>query len=129
MGRCELVGLSSRQTIEREAQQPSGVRLHNEQTKMVSLEGASKRTKAGDAHLHRVRVALTLVVAIASGYWTYHIRAGHPTITSDLTPVVLGARLWLQGQDPYAIVGHTAQWPVPLVYPFPAILLTLPFAT
>jgi hypothetical protein len=74
------------------------------------------------------RIVLTVLVSAVSGYWTFHIRAGHPTIDSDLTPVVWGARVWLQGQDPYAIVGHSAQWPLPLIYPFTAILLTVPFA-
>jgi hypothetical protein len=74
------------------------------------------------------RAALTAIVVVASAFWTYHIRADHPTIDSDLMQVVWGARAWLEGQDPYAVVGRSARWPLPLIYPFPAILLAVPFA-
>jgi hypothetical protein len=67
-------------------------------------------------------------VSVASGYWTFHIRAAHPAIESDLMQVVWGARAWLAGQDPYAVVGRNARWPLPLIYPFPAVLLAVPFA-
>jgi hypothetical protein len=44
----------------------------------------------------------------------------------DGLQLYLGARALLAGQDPYAVVPR--QFPYPLYYPLPAVLLAVPFA-
>jgi len=69
-------------------------------------------------------------VAVLAGLWTAYVRLSHPTLASDLEIVLLGAKAWLAGQDPYATVAAGGPHErIPLMYPFPAVLLFVPFVT
>ena len=49
---------------------------------------------------------------------------------SDFTHLWFAARALLAGHDPYAVIGpgRQFQWPLPMLYPLPAVLVALPFA-
>jgi len=75
----------------------------------------------------------TLVVgciALSSAALTWAIRGAYPASPSDLAQVWIAARAYLAGVDPYSVVGpdRPFQWGFPLLYPFPAVLVFLPFA-
>jgi hypothetical protein len=73
-----------------------------------------------------VRLGLAVGIASATGLWTAYMRLSHRNIASDLEIVLLGARAWLAGHDPYStVVVGAAQ--IPVMYPFPAMLLFVPF--
>jgi hypothetical protein len=78
-------------------------------------------------------VAVALACGIGAALFTLHARglavaAGAPA--SDFAQVWTGARALLAGHDPYAVVGpgKAFDWPAPLLYPLPALLLALPVA-
>ena len=74
------------------------------------------------------RLVLVIGIAVLTGVWTAWVRLSHPTMASDLEIVLLGAKAWLAGSDPYATV--TVGPPgseIPVMYPFPAMLLFAPF--
>lgn len=76
---------------------------------------------------HR-RLALAASIAVVAGAWTAWVRLSHPTIASDLEIVLLGAKAWLAGDDPYATVALGPPGDrIPVMYPFPAMLLFAPF--
>ena len=74
------------------------------------------------------RAGFAIAVGTIAAIWAAWLRAEHPGVTSDLSQVLWGAEAWLTGLDPYLVVGRTAHLPVPLLYPFPAILIVLPLA-
>lgn len=75
------------------------------------------------------RIALVMGIALLTGLWTAWVRLSHPTQASDLEIVRLGANAWLAGNNPYTTVAVGApKAEIPLMYPFPAILLFAPFA-
>jgi hypothetical protein len=49
---------------------------------------------------------------------------------SDFAQLWTAAAAWLQGGDPYGVVGpgRAFEWPFPLLYPMPAVLAAVPFA-
>lgn len=72
-------------------------------------------------------VLLALAVGFAGGLlvWFYYTRYA-PGVWSDFDQVWLGARALLSGRDPYTEVPKNFPWP--LYYPLPALVLGLPFA-
>jgi hypothetical protein len=76
----------------------------------------------------RRRLGLAIGIALLTGTWTAYMRLSYPTVSSDLDIVLLGAKAWLAGLDPYAtVVGGPED--VPLMYPFPAVVLFAPFVS
>jgi len=76
----------------------------------------------------RRRLVLSIAIALLTGTWTAYMRLSYPGVASDLEIVLLGTKAWLGGLDPYATVtvGPPGA-PIPLMYPFPAVILFAPF--
>jgi len=73
----------------------------------------------------RIVIALTVGVIAAVMVWLAY--RGHSDAVSDWDQCWLAARALLQGKSPYAAVNaDTSPWP--LIYPLPAVLVSLPFA-
>jgi hypothetical protein len=76
--------------------------------------------------LHR-RVVIALVIGACGAYLAW---PGVGVVgASDFNQLWYGARALLQGGSPYAAVGpgRTFDWPFPLFYPLPAVLVAVPF--
>jgi hypothetical protein len=78
----------------------------------------------------RLRFALTVGIAATAAAITlteYSMNVGRH---SDFAPAWFGARALLAGSNPWAQVGPglTFDWPWPLLYPAPALVLAIPFA-
>ena len=72
----------------------------------------------------RLAVAVTLGVMSATMVWTlYH---GQPNAVSDWDQCWLAGRALLRGESPYGAVNAESS-PWPLIYPLPAVLVSLPF--
>ena len=71
------------------------------------------------------RPGLAIGIAVLTGLWTAYMRLSYRDIGSDLEIVLLGARAWLAGHDPYATVTVGLSH-IPVMYPFPAMLLFVP---
>ena len=65
-----------------------------------------------------------------TGAWTAWARSSNPTQASDLQIILLGAKAWLAGNNPYTtvVVGPPGS-EIPLMYPFTAVLLFAPFVS
>jgi hypothetical protein len=74
------------------------------------------------------RLGLAIAIASVTGAWTAYMRLSYPAVASDLGIVLLGARAWLAGMDPYATVVAGPAGNIPLMYPFPAVVLFAPVA-
>ena len=82
---------------------------------------------SGEAGLARWQGAVLLaVIAAVLGAARATL---HPEYTSDLDQLWHAGRALLDGRDPYGVVGpgRELDWPWPVFYPLPAILLILPF--
>lgn len=81
---------------------------------------------------HRTSRRRRLLVAIACGALGGGLawRGFHTGAISDFTHLWFAARAMLGGQDPYAVIGpgRAFEWPLPLLYPLPAVLAAMPFA-
>lgn len=76
------------------------------------------------------RLRSALVVAVVSLLYAGARVLHEPRWPTDFDQFWYAARELLQGGDPYAVVGpgKAFDWPWGLKYPFPAVLLSLPFA-
>lgn len=76
-----------------------------------------------------LRFALCLVLAFAAA-WCAAMVAASGKVTMDFEFYWRGARLWLDGRDPYAMRVGSADWPLSdvLFYPLPAVLALVPVA-
>ncbi|HVG55538.1 MAG TPA: hypothetical protein VM846_13965 [Vicinamibacterales bacterium] len=74
------------------------------------------------------RLGLAAGIAVLAGAWTAYMRLSYPASPSDLDIILLGTKAWLAGNNPYTtvIVGPPGEQ-IPLMYPFPAMLLFVPF--
>ena len=73
-----------------------------------------------------VRIALPLTSALIT--WAFWASPrGQP---SDFAQLWFGARAWLAGENPYALIGpgQVFEWPWPLFYPFTSVLAAVPFS-
>ena len=77
---------------------------------------------------HRKRVLLTATVSLAAGGYALAHRWPDFTRASDLLQVRMGAGAWIHGLDPYRTVRDSGAWPYPLLYPFPALIVSSPLA-
>jgi hypothetical protein len=79
----------------------------------------------GPSSAARLVIALTIGAVAALMVWlSYH---GQPNAVSDWDQCWLAGRALFQGGSPYAAVNtNTSPWP--LIYPLPAVLVSLPFA-
>jgi hypothetical protein len=78
------------------------------------------------------RLALTALVVVIAAYFTA-ITAQPDFVTTDYEYLWRGARLWMEGIDPYAVQPRAAWlhlWPLfdRLFYPMPALIVVGPFA-
>jgi hypothetical protein len=74
------------------------------------------------------RIAVAMAVGAAAALYTHFVWAHQlPGTVSDWDSVWTGARALLDHQDPYTAI-RSPPWPWTLVYPMPAVVLTLPFA-
>lgn len=94
----------------------------------TGVEGAGMAAMASREAMAR-RVILTSAVAAVSSFLAWHAQASIVNQT-DFTQLWHAARGWLGGRNPYDVVGPQAtfRWPFPLLYPFTAVLATVPFA-
>jgi hypothetical protein len=80
--------------------------------------------------LPAVLAAATIVGICAAllTMWSVHRR---PMWVSDLDQVIVGARVMMQGDNPYAHIGPAREWDSlwPLYYPGPALVLATPLAS
>ena len=74
----------------------------------------------------RQRLALIAAAAVVTGGYVASLKLAHPERISDLFQLVVGARAFLAGQDPYAAVRATPALAYPLSYPVPAVLAVTP---
>jgi hypothetical protein len=76
--------------------------------------------------LHQ-RIVIAIVIGACAAYLAW---PGVGVVgASDFNQLWYGARALLQGGSPYAAVGpgRTFNWPFPLFYPLPAVLVAVPF--
>lgn len=92
---------------------------------------------AWEARVHTIglsripwRVTLCLAAALWSGWVSYRWAGARYNSYSDFAQIWFGARALLTGESPYSVVGpgRTFDWPLPLLYPLPAVLLATPLA-
>jgi hypothetical protein len=76
-----------------------------------------------------LRFALCLVLACAAA-WCAAAVVASGKVTMDFEFYWRGARLWLDGRDPYAMRVRSADWPLgdALFYPLPALIALVPVA-
>ena len=76
------------------------------------------------------RIALVSSVALVAAWlsWTAH-KGIYVVPRSDFAMIHAGANAWMAGKDPYSIVGPGREFDqyFPLLYPFPAVLVGIPF--
>ena len=63
-----------------------------------------------------------------AGLYVLRLRYAHPEQLSDVHQLLIAARAWLNGSNPYEAVRTSTQWPFPLLYPFPAVIVIGPLA-
>jgi hypothetical protein len=92
--------------------------------KLASSGAVPRKTTLG------ARVLLVIGIAAAVGLYSWAMEYSQPMAVRDLSQLVYGAQAYNAGYDPYAVVGRSERWqlPVPEFYPFTAILLFIPFA-
>jgi hypothetical protein len=91
----------------------------------ASIRTAPAGWAGGPDSAGRVVIALTVGAIAAVMVWLAY--RGHSDAVSDWDQCWLAARALLQGKSPYAAVNaDTSPWP--LIYPLPAVLVSLPFA-
>ena len=73
------------------------------------------------------RICFALGVAALAAIYVLVKRWDNADGPSDLTQVWIAARAWVRGENPYEAVRVWGQWPFPLLYPFPAALVLVPF--
>src|SRR4051812_2187628 len=75
-----------------------------------------------------LRLVVCLAIGAVAGYTTYLIARSiaHPR---DFAQLWYAARVLLSGGDPYSAIGPNLafNWPWPLYYPLPAVILAIPF--
>jgi hypothetical protein len=74
------------------------------------------------------RLAISALLGILGGMLAWH--GMHTGAISDFTHLWFAAHALLAGRDPYTLIGpgREFQWPLPMLYPLPAVLVALPFA-
>jgi hypothetical protein len=72
------------------------------------------------------RLLLTFGLGVLAALYVLFHRWANPGTSSDLMQVWIAARAWLHGDNPYTAVRAWQQWPYPLLYPFPAVLILTP---
>ena len=60
------------------------------------------------------RCTLVGLIALAAGLYVVRLRFPHPEQLSDLQQVLIGARAWMAGANPYEAVQTWSKWPYPL---------------
>src|SRR6185312_6391081 len=78
----------------------------------------------------RARVPVAIALAVGCGVLAYAAFRRTPDHVADFDQLWYGARALLGGRDPYAEVGpgRAFDFPWPLYYPLPALLLVVPLA-
>jgi hypothetical protein len=64
--------------------------------------------------------------SLAAGLYVGQLRHSHPGQLSDLVQMLVAARAWLHGGNPYDAVKALPAWPFPLLYPFTAVVAAAP---
>lgn len=93
-------------------------------TGVPSIDGA--RTPGATMPLHR-RLIIAVIIGLCAAYLAW---PGVGVVgASDFNQLWYAARALLAGGSPYAAVGpgRTFDWPFPLFYPLPAVLVAVPF--
>lgn len=92
-----------------------------------SMNTDSHATPDGEPMPLNRRLVVILVIGLCAGYLAW---PGVGVVgASDFNQLWYGARALLEGGSPYAAVGpgRTFNWPFPLFYPLPAVLVAVPF--
>jgi len=78
----------------------------------------------------RSRVAVVLLVSLAAAAVVVFSGRTGRTRSTDFDQLWVGARMLLQGRNPYELIGPGREfpWPFPLVFPLPAVVAAVPFA-
>lgn len=75
----------------------------------------------------RWRAGAAALAAVAAAFFVHDLYAHQaPTAISDWGPTWVAAYAWRHGVGPYAAI-QSPPWPNHLLYPLPALILTLPF--
>jgi hypothetical protein len=73
------------------------------------------------------RIRASLAAALVAGVFVMLFFARQPVgVISDWDPALAGTKALLRGESPYAAI-QMPPWPNRLLYPLPALLLTIPF--
>lgn len=83
-----------------------------------------------DAPTRKQRLIVATVVAVAAAALVLRGYIGNPAHHSDFSAVWIGARVLLEGGNPYPLVGPglAINWPWPLRYPATAFVAAVPLA-
>ena len=94
------------------------------------MSGSVDRAPQWGGHITQIqaRMAAAVMVGVWGAIIAWH--GLHTGAISDFTHLWFAGRAWLGGQDPYTVIGpgRAFVWPLPLLYPLPAVLLAVPFA-
>jgi len=76
------------------------------------------------------RAAIAVAIAVTASLYVVWFQSHLSTHSSDFKLVWEAARAWRSGFNPYEVVGHGKpyEFDYPLLYPFPAVLLAVPFS-
>jgi hypothetical protein len=77
----------------------------------------------------RARVSRALLIGISMA--SLSVALSHSrSKPSDFAQIWYAAGAWVQGLDPYSVIGpgRAFEWPFPLLYPMPAVLAAVPLA-
>src|SRR6478735_7542308 len=74
------------------------------------------------------RLGAVTFFSLMAGLYVLRLRYAHPEQLSDVHQLLIAARAWLNGSNPYEAVRTSTQWPFPLLYPFPAVIVIGPLA-
>ena len=92
---------------------------------MTAGSDAGPRTHAEPTQAWRLGVATA--AGIVAGIFVVALYSRqHSAVISDWDPTWVGTRALLSGESPYAAI-QVPPWPNWLLYPLPALLLTVPF--
>jgi FkbM family methyltransferase len=75
------------------------------------------------------RAVFALFAGIVVGSYVIWLRFPDPDRLSDLRQLLVASAAWAAGRNPYEAVRAWGQWPFPLLYPLPAVLLVTPLVT
>lgn len=95
--------------------------------RLALLHRSLERCFASPRNSAAAALLVAAIVAVWLSYYWAHVPASYH---SDAAQLWAGARALVNGRDPYSVVGvgREFNWPFPLLYPLPAVMLFVPLA-